>query len=165
MFESLSKLGKALENFKLDRDTDKEEDEKTSLEEYLDFQKAKEEFTPTEEQKSVMTMEDYPGQTKTGEEILIEQSKTEKKEDQLDQKIKDIQKVLTSFGEKAEDVSLIKTENIMDDPAKSRSMNLQPLDLGGLAQKQYISSFLPTSSSQTNRVDILLEQLKNLGLS
>jgi hypothetical protein len=110
MFESLSKLGKALENFKLDRDTDKEEDEKTSLEEYLDFQKAKEEFTPTEEQKSVMTMEDYPGQTKTGEETLIEQSKTEKKEDQLDQKIKDIQKVLTSFGEKAEDVSLIKTE-------------------------------------------------------
>jgi hypothetical protein len=44
-------------------------------------------------------------------------------------------------------------------------MNLQPLDLGGLAQKQYISSFLPTSSSQTNRVDVLLQQLKNLGLS
>ena len=163
MFESLSRLGKALENFKLDRDTDKE-DEKTSLEEYLDFQKAKEEFTPTEEQKSVMTMEDLPGQTKTGEEILIEQSKTEKEEDQLDQKIKDIQKVLTSFGEKAEDVSVIKPEIIVDDIAKSKSMNLSPLDLGGLAQKQYISSFLPTSSSQTNRVDILLQQLKNLGL-
>jgi hypothetical protein len=164
MFESLSRLGKALENFKLDRDTDKE-DEKTSLEEYLDFQKAKEEFKPTEEQKSVMTMEDYPDQTKTGEEVLIEQAKTEKKEDQLDQKIKDIQKVLSSFAEKAEDVSVIKTENILDDPAKSRNMNLQPLDLGGLAQKQYISSFLPTSSSQTNRVDVLLQQLKNLGLS
>ena len=165
MFESLSRLGKALENFKLDRDTDKDkEDEKTSLEEYLDFQKAKEEFTPTEEQKSVMTMEDYPGQTETGEEILIEQSKTEKKEDELDKKIKDIQKVLTSFGEKAEDVTVLKPEIIVDDPAKSKSMNLQPLDLGGLAQKQYISSFLPTSSSQTNRVDVLLQQLKNLGL-
>jgi len=164
MFESLSRLGKALENFKLDRDTDKEEDEKTSLEEYLDFQKAKEEFTPTEEQKSVMTMEDLPGQTKSGEEILVEQSKTEKEEDQLDQKIKDIQKVLTSFGEKAEDVTTIKPEIIIDDPAKSKSMNLQPLDLGGLAQKQYVSSFLPTSSSQTNRVDVLLQQLKNLGL-
>jgi len=163
MFESLSRLGKALENFKLDKDTDKE-DEKTSLEEYLDFQEAKEEFKPTEEQESVMTMEDLPGQTKSGEEILIEQSKTEKKEDQLDQKIKDIQKVLSSFGEKAEDVTTIKPEVIIDDPAKSKSMNLQALDLGGLAQKQYVSSFLPSSSSQTNRVDVLLQQLKNLGL-
>jgi hypothetical protein len=59
-----------------------------------------------------MTMEDYPDQTKSGEEVLIEQAKTEKKEDQLDKKIKDIQKVLTSFGEKAEDVTVIKTENI-----------------------------------------------------
>ena len=163
MFESLSKLGKALENYKLNKNEEKE-DEKTSLEEYLDFQKAKEESIPTEEQKSVMTIEDYPSQTKTGEEILIEQSKTEKKEDELDKKIKDIQKVLTSFGEKAEDVTTIKPEIIVDDIAKSKSMNLSPLDLGGLAQKQYISSFLPTSSSQTNRVDILLQQLKNLGL-
>ena len=163
MFESLSKLGKALENFKLDRDTDKE-DEKTSLEEYLDFQKAKEEFTPTEEQESVMTMEDYPGQTKTGEEILIEQSKTEKKEDELDKKINDIQKVLTSFGEKAEDVTTIKPEVIVDDPVKSRTLNLEPLDLGNLAQKEYLQGLLPSSSSQTNRVDILLQQLKNLGL-
>ena len=29
---------------------------------------------PTEEQNFVMTMENYPGQTKRGEEILIEQS-------------------------------------------------------------------------------------------
>jgi hypothetical protein len=163
MFESLSKLGKALENYKLNKNEEKE-DEKTAFEEYLEFQKAKEEFTPTEEQKSVMTMEDYPEQTKTGQEILLEKDKQDKEEDKLDQKIKDIQKVLTSFGEKAEDVSVIKPEIIVDDIAKSKSMNLSPLDLGGLAQKQYISSFLPTSSSQTNRVDILLQQLKNLGL-
>ena len=163
MFESLSRLGKALENFKLDKDTDKE-DEKTSLEEYLDFQKAKEEFTPTEEQKSVMTMEDYPGQTKSGEEILVEQSKQEKKEDELDKKIKDIQKVLTSFGEKAEDVTVIKPEVIIDDPAKSSTLNLKAGDLGNLVQKQYLQGLLPSSSSQTNRVDILLQQLKNLGL-
>ena len=163
MFESLSKLGKALENYKLDKDEEKEE-ETTSLEEYLDFQKAKEEFKPTEEQKSVMTMEDYPGQTKTGEEILIEQSKQEKKEDQLDKKIKDIQKVLTSFGEKAEDVTTIKPEVIVDDPIKSRVLNLKPMDLGNISQKQYLQSLLPTSTSQTNRVDILLKQLKSLGL-
>lgn len=163
MFESLSKLGKALENYKLDKDEEKE-DEKTSLEEYLDFQKAKEEFKPTEEQKSVMTIEDYPGQTKTGEEVLIEQSKQEKEEDQLDKKIKDIQKVLTSFGEKAEDVTTIKPEVIIDDVAKSSTLNLKPLDLGSISQKQYLQSLLPTSTSQINRVDVLLKQLKSLGL-
>jgi len=159
MFESLSRLGKALENFKLDK-----EDEKTSLEEYLDFQEAKKEFEPTEEQKSVMTMEDFPGQTQTGEQILIEESKQEKKEDELDKKIKDIQKVLTSFGEKSEDVTTIKPEVIVDDPVKSSTLNLKPLDLGNLAQKEYLQGLLPSSSSQTNRVDILLKQLKNLGL-
>ena len=163
MFESLSKLGKALENYKLDKDEEKE-DEQTSLEQYLDFQTAKEEFKPTEEQKSVMTMEDLPGQTKSGEEILIEQSKQEKEEDELDKKIKNIQKVLTSFGEKAEDVTTIKPEVIVDDPAKSSSLNLKPLDLGNISQKQYLQGLLPTSTSQTNRVDILLKQLKSLGL-
>jgi len=160
MFERLKEFGEALKSYK----DEPEEEEKTSTEQLLEFQKAKKEFEPTEEQKSVMTIEDYPGQTKTGEEILVEQSKQEKKEDQLDKKIKDIQKVLDTFGEKAEDVTTIKPEVIIDDPVKSSTLNLKALDLGNLAQKEYLQGLLPTSSSQTNRVDILLKQLKNLGL-
>ena len=160
MFERLKEFGEALKTYR-----DKpEEEEKTSTEKLLEFQEAKKEFEPTEEQKSVMTIEDLPGQTKTGEQILVEESKQEKKEDELDKKIKDIQKVLTSFGEKSEDVTTIKPEVIIDDPVKSSTLNLKPLDLGNLAQKEYLQGLLPSSSSQTNRVDILLKQLKNLGL-
>ena len=91
MFENLKSIGEAFKNFKSE-DTEKEED--TTLQKYLDFQEAKEKFEPTEEQKAVMSMEDIPGQTKTGKEILIEEAKQEKKEDELDKKISDIQKVL-----------------------------------------------------------------------
>jgi len=160
MFERLKEFGEALKTYR----DEPEEEEKTSTEKLLEFQEAKKEFEPTEEQKSVMTIEDLPGQTKTGEQILVEESKQEKKEDELDKKIKDIQKVLTSFGEKSEDVTTIKPEVFVDDPVKSSTLNLKALDLGNLAQKEYLQGLLPSSSSQTNRVDILLKQLKNLGL-
>ena len=160
MFERLKEFGEALKSYK----DEPEEEEKTSTEQLLEFQEAKKEFTPTEEQKSVMTIEDYPGQTKTGEDILVEQSKQERKEDQLDKKIKDIQKVLDTFGEKAEDVTTIKPEVIIDDPVKSSTLNLKPMDLGSIAQKQYLQNLLPTTTSKKDRVDVLLTQLKNLGL-
>ena len=159
MFENLKSIGEAFKNFKSE-DTEKEED--TTLQKYLDFQEAKEEFQPTEEQKAVMSMEDIPGQTKTGKEILIEEAKQEKKEDELDKKISDIQKVLKTFSEDTEG-EVLNTPK-MDTSSDADKFNVKPLDLGAIRQKSYLEGLITQPSSQTDRVSLLYNELKKQGL-
>ena len=158
MFENLKSIGEAFRNFKSE-DTEKEED--TTLQKYLDFQEAKEEFEPTEEQKAVMSMEDIPGQTKTGKEILIEEAKQEKKEDELDKKISDIQKVLKTFSEDTEG-EVINTK--MDTSSDADKLNVKPLDLGAIRQKSYLEGLITQPSSQKDRIALLYESLRKQNL-
>jgi hypothetical protein len=159
MFENLKSIGEAFKNFKSE-DTEKEED--TTLQKYLDFQKAKEEFEPTEEQKAVMSMEDIPGQTKTGKEILIEEAKQEKKEDELDKKISDIQKVLKTFSEDTEG-EVLNTPK-MDTSSDADKLNVKPLDLGAIRQKSYLQGLITQPSSQKDRIALLYESLRKQNL-
>ena len=158
MFENLKSIGEAFKNFKSE-DTEKEED--TTLQKYLDFQEAKEEFQPTEEQKAIMSMEDIPGQTKTGKEILIEEAKQEKKEDELDKKISDIQKVLKTFSEDTEG-EVINTK--MDTSSDADKLNVKPLDLGAIRQKSYLQGLITQPSSQKDRIALLYESLRKQNL-
>jgi hypothetical protein len=159
MFENLKSIGEAFKNFKSE-DTEKEED--TTLQKYLDFQEAKEEFEPTEEQKAVMSMEDIPGQTKTGKEILIEEAKQEKKEDELDKKISDIQKVLKTFSEDTEGEVLDVPR--MDTSSDANKLNVKPLDLGAIRQKSYLQGLITQPSSQKDRIALLYESLRKQNL-
>ena len=159
MFENLKSIGEAFKNFKSE-DTEKEED--TTLQKYLDFQEAKEEFQPTEEQKAVMSMEDIPGQTKTGKEILIEEAKQEKKEDELDKKISDIQKVLKTFSEDTEGEVLDVPR--MDTSSDANKLNVKPLDLGAIRQKSYLEGLITQPSSQKDRIALLYESLRKQNL-
>lgn len=159
MFENLKSIGEAFRNFKSE-DTEKEED--TTLQKYLDFQEAKEEFEPTEEQKAVMSMEDIPGQTKTGKEILIEEAKQEKKEDELDKKISDIQKVLKTFSEDTEGEVLDIPR--MDTSSDADKLNVKPLDLGAIRQKSYLQGLITQPSSQKDRIALLYESLRKQNL-
>ena len=161
MFESLKNLGEAFKNYKLSQDTEKEEE--TTLEKYLDFQKAKEEYKPTEEQKAISSIEDYPGQTKTGEQILIEEAKQEKKEDELDKKITDIQKVLKTFSEDTQ-AEVFKPAPLDTSGTSADSLNVKPLDLSAIRQKEYLTSLIQQPSSQTDRVSLLYNELKKQGL-
>ena len=158
MFENLKSIGEAFKNFKSE-DTEKEED--TTLQKYIDFQEAKEEFQPTEEQKAIMSMEDIPGQTKTGKEILIEEAKQEKKEDELDKKISDIQKVLKTFSEDTEG-EVINTK--MDTSSDADKLNVKPLDLGAIRQKSYLQGLITQPSSQKDRIALLYESLRKQNL-
>ena len=159
MFENLKSIGEAFKNFKSE-DTEKEED--TTLQKYLDFQEAKEEFEPTEEQKAVMSIEDIPGQTKTGKEILIEEAKQEKKEDELDKKISDIQKVLKTFSEDTEGEVLDVPR--MDTSSDANKLNVKPLDLGAIRQKSYLEGLITQPSSQKDRIALLYESLRKQNL-
>lgn len=161
MFERLREFGDALKN--LSRNIDKEQEEEiSSIEKYKEFQKAKEEYEPTEEQEKIAGIEDYPGQTKTGEQILIEEEKQAKQEDELDKKIKNIQKVLNKFSEDEQPTVIQPDTSMMR--ASTKDLNLKALDLGAIQQKQYLQGLIQQPSSQMNRVDILYNQLKQLGL-
>ena len=163
MFERLRELGEALKNF--GKTGDKEQDEEiSSIEKYKEFQKAKEEYedTATQEQKDIAGIEDYPGQTKTGEQILIEEEKQKGQKDDLDKKLDRIGKVLKKFGEDSEPVTIKPDTSMLTRPTKD--LNLPAMDLGAIQQKQYLEGLIQQPSSQTNRVDILYNQLRKLGL-
>ena len=106
-------------------------------------------------------MEDYKASEDmpivSGQDILIEQSKQEKKEDELDKKIKNIQKVLKEFGDdKAPTVTNI--PDILSIADTADKMNIQPIDMGTVRQKELMAQ-LPKLSSEKDRIELLYQDL------
>jgi hypothetical protein len=143
---------------KEDENLKNEEEQKTKLEELLDFQTAKEEYKPTEEQKTASTLEDYG--TQPAEEILVQEEKEQVKEkkETLDEKLANIEKVIDKFT----------TQTPLGTGAKldmsSLDINVPALDLSKTYQKDYIEQILQKSSSQMDRVSLLYQNLKKQGL-
>jgi hypothetical protein len=166
LFDNFKNLGEALQNFnksKIDSDKDDipDSEEKTSTEELADFLKAKEEYEPTEYQKQLGEMEDYKASEDmpivSGQDILIEQSKQEKKEDELDKKIQNIQKILKEFGDdQAPTVTNI--PDILSIADTADKMNIQPIDMGTVRQKELMAQ-LPKLSSEKDRIELLYQDL------
>lgn len=153
MFEKLKALGEALRN------AEEEKEKETSAEKLLKFQQAEEEYKPTEEQIKLGETEDT-GQTVSAQETIIQEAKEKDKKDDLDDKIDRIRKVISNFEEDSQP-TVIKTKM---DMTPVTDINLKPMDMGSLKQKEYLQSLIAQPSSQRDRVSLLYDELKKFNL-
>ena len=160
MLEFLREKGEALKNF-LDKDDEKEE--KSSVEKLIDFQEAKEaaDIALSEEDKKIQSMDDT-GETESIEQILSKESakkEEEGKEKELDEKLADIEKVISKFG------SQTNLSSSTDDPFKGTKFSLnKPIDFNTQVAKNYIAPYLKQPTSQDDRIKLLFENLKKQNL-
>ena len=85
--------------------------------------------------------------------------KREKKEDSLDKKLANIEKVIGAFSEAPEQVSVPK----QDTGSASDNINVKPLDMGSVQAKEVINEYLKPSVN-ADRVGLLYENLRKLNL-
>jgi len=158
--EFLKEKSTALQNF-LKKD-DQEEDERSSVKKLTDFQEAKEaaDKALSEEDKKIQSMEDTT-ETESIEQILEEESakKEEKsKEKDLDEKLADIEKVISTFGNKT-------NLSAGSDPFKGTKFELnKPIDFQTKVAQNYIAPYLTQPTSQEDRIALLFENLKKQNL-
>ena len=85
--------------------------------------------------------------------------KREKKEDSLDKKLANIEKVIGAFSEAPEQVPVPK----QDMGSASDNINVKPLDMGSVQAKEVINDYLKPSVN-ADRVGLLYENLRKLNL-
>ena len=151
-FDFLKKEGKALKDF---ANTDIEDEEERSTAESIKAAIEKEqEILKTE------SMEDTE-ETESIEKILSEESakkETEYKEKDLEDKLKDIEKVISTFGSQ-------KSLGSTKDPFRGTSFSLnKPIDFSTQVAKNYIAPYLQQPTSQDDRIKLLFESLKKQNL-
>ena len=153
--DTLKEAGSALKDLFSKEDSQ----EKKQLEE---FEKAKEEYKPTEEQKAIGEIEDIG--TKSVDEIL-KTEKEEKKasEAELEKKLSNIEKVLDKFSG---DITVSKATPLPEDTASV--LNLKPIDMGSLIAKEYLSNVTSKMTGQTSsdqdRIALLYDNLRKLNV-
>jgi len=182
MLEFLKEKGNALKNFfnKKDEDytmyraspsEDKDEDEEidttmfraspeTIVDKTVKIIEAQEDYKPTEEQKKLGKTEDI-GEMETIKDVLRkeEAEKQEKKEKTLDEKLKDIEKVISSFG------STKSLGSPSQSPFKEKPFELnKAIDFRTQAAKDFVAPYLQQPSSQGDRIALLIEGLKKQNL-
>ena len=161
MFEFLKEKGDALKN--LFNKDDEKEDERSSVKKLTDFQEAKEaaDIALTEEDKKIQSIEDTE-QTESIKEILDRESAKKEKEGkqkELDEKLADIEKVISTFGEKTN------LSSSTSDPFKGTKFSLnKPLDFSTQVAKNYVTPYLQQPTSQDDRIKLLFESLKKQNL-
>ena len=149
MFEKLSEIGNAFRAFgNSNIDTDEAElidplDEKIA-------ERLKERDTELSDLSTKEVMK---------EEKEIFDVKREKKEDSLDKKLANIEKVIGAFSEAPEQVSVPK----QDTGSASDNINVKPLDMGSVQAKEVINDYLKPSVN-ADRVGLLYENLRKLNL-
>ena len=157
MLEFLREKGEALKNF-----LDKDKEEKSSVEKLIDFQEAKKaaDIALSEEDKKNQTIDDT-GETKKVEQILEEQSakkEEESKEKDLNDKLADIEKVISTFGEQTD-------LGTPSDPFKDTKFELnKPINFQTKVAQNYIAPYLQQPTSQGDRITLLFESLKKQNL-
>ena len=151
-FDFLKKEGKALKDF---ANTDIEDEEERSTAESIKAAIEKEQEILKTEDK------DIDEESSNVEQILKEaeaKKEEEKKEKGLDEKLADIEKVISTFGSQK---PLGKTE----DPFKGTSFSLnKPIDFQTQVAKNYIAPYLQQPTSQDDRIKLLFESLKKQNL-
>ena len=160
MFENLKEKGEALRNFfKKDKDDEKEEslvDKTVSVIEARD-----EELEKTDKDKILLGQTEDTAETESIIDVLKkEEAEKEKDDDEdLDRKLKSIEKVLETFSD-----SPIKPASSPFSAKDVIKIN-EPVDFSALVAKDYIGPILLNKpSSQTNRIDLLYETLKKQNL-
>lgn len=160
MLEFLREKGNALKSI-FDKDEDKEEEKTEAIvDKAVRVFEAQEDYKPTEEQKKLAKTEDT-SEMETIKDVLKkeEAEKEEKKEKSLDEKLADIEKVISSFGSSQD----------LGSPAKSpftdKSFQLnKPIDFQTQVAKNYIAPYLQQPTSQGDRIALLFESLKKQNL-
>ena len=160
MFEFLREKGNALKSF-FDKDQDKEEEKTEAIvDKAVRVFEAQEDYKPTEEQKKLAETENID-EMETIKDVLRkeETEKEEKKEKGLDEKLADIEKVISAFGSSQD----------LGSPAKSpftdNSFQLnKPIDFQTQVAKNYVAPYLQQPTSQGDRIALLFESLKKQNL-
>ena len=142
-------------------DEDKEEEKTEAIvDKAVRVFEAQEDYKPTEEQKKLAETEDT-SEMETIKDVLRkeEAEKEEKKEKSLDEKLADIEKVISSFGSSQD----------LGSPAKSpftdRNFQLnKPIDFQTQVAKNYVAPYLQQPTSQGDRIALLFESLKKQNL-
>jgi len=130
-----------------------------------EFQKAKDEYKPSEEQKLLGEREDAPagrGEIKSGSDYL-------KEEKTLDKKLADIEKVINKFTDVGKSTVLSDGSSSKDfafDPKldKNLNLNLGTSDLQSEYSTDILSSIQRKPAVNQDRVSLLLDDLKKYNL-
>ena len=161
MFEKLTEIGEAFKSFGK-KDDEVKIDERSSIEKLEDFNQEKDiiSATQSEESKDIQSMDDTSS-TESIKDVLIkkEKEKLEDKEDSLDKKLRNIEKVIGTFSEAPEQV------NVPEQASESTSdnINIKPLDMSNVQAKEVINEYLKPSVN-ADRVGLLYENLRKLNL-
>ena len=149
MFEKLSEIGNAFKAFgNSNIDTDEPELVDPLNEKIAERLKERDSELSDLSTKEVMERE---------KEIF--DVKREKKEDSLDKKLANIEKVIGAFSEAPEQVAVPK----QDTGSASDNINVKPLDMGSVQAKEVINDYLKPSVN-ADRVGLLYENLRKLNL-
>ena len=149
MFENLKTIGDAFKNFgNSNIDTDEEELVDPLNEKIAERLKERDSELSDLSTKEVMEKE---------KEVF--DVKREKKEDSLDKKLANIEKVIGAFSEAPEQAPVPK----QDMGSASDNINVKPLDMGSVQAKEVINDYLKPSVN-ADRVGLLYENLRKLNL-
>ena len=149
MFENLKTIGNAFKNFgNSNIDTDEEELVDPLNEKIAERLKERDSELSDLSTKEVMERE---------KEVF--DVKREKKEDSLDKKLANIEKVIGAFSEAPEQAPVPK----QDTGSASDNINLKPIDMGSVQAKELINEYLKPSVN-SDRVGLLYENLRKLNL-
>jgi len=158
----LKNTGEALKN--LGKEKEVNTDERTSVEKYDDFLKTTEvmEAGQTADQKAVESIDDT-SETETVKEVLgkEEKEKSETKEDSLEKKLKNIEKVIDTFS--GGGTSVINSGQMPSSDIAS-NINQKPLDMGNVQAKAAQQEYLKPSTVPEDRIALLYENLKKFNL-
>jgi hypothetical protein len=131
-----------------------------------EFEKAKEEYKPSEEQRLLGEREDAPagkGEIKTGSDYIIGQ----KQEQTLDKKLSDIEKVINKFSDSKPVTGGGGGSSGRDfafDSRLDKNLNVGSLDLSGEYTNDILSSIRRKPAVNEDRVSLLLQDLKKYNL-
>jgi hypothetical protein len=116
--------------------------------------------TQSEESKDIQSIDDT-STTESIKDVLIkeEKEKLADKEDSLDKKLRNIEKVIGTFSEAPEQADIPK----QDTGSASDNINVKPLDMGSVQAKELINEYLKPSVN-SDRVGLLYENLRKLNL-
>jgi len=149
MFENLKTIGDAFKNFgNSNIDTDEEE-----LVDPLN-EKIAERLRERDSELSDLSTKEVMEREKEVFDV-----KREKKEDSLDKKLANIEKVIGAFSETPEQAPVPK----QDTGSASDNINLKPIDMGSVQAKELINEYLKPSVN-SDRVGLLYENLRKLNL-
>jgi len=160
-FEKLREKGEALISFGKDKEVDT--DERSSVEKYDDFLKTTEvmEAGKTADQKAVESIDDT-SVTESVKDVLgkEEKEKKEDREDSLEKKLANIEKVIDTFssGTKALPTGRLPGSDV------NANLNQRPLDMGQVQAKAAQADYLKPSTVPEDRIALLYEDLKKYNL-